>query len=185
MRLFTLCSYLITKESYDWWITRRKWGFKHRIFKEKNLKVSVTNIWKHSGRFRRHARWLRISQAEGLHFAAKGWFRSHHLVISQPKADFATVKLAFRLVWLASNGYNFFISTPNRAPFEALNSNFLGFETTYSMHEMDSRKCSKSVQQLMSSWILHVRFLSLFSLLAFMICLWQRTIKLQSLCSSC
>ena len=50
-------------------------------------------------------------------------------------------------------------------------SDFPSFEMTYSMHEMDSRKCSKSVQQLLSSWILHVRFLSLLSLLAFMICL--------------
>ena len=37
---------------------------------------------------------------------------------------------------------------------------------------------------MLSSWILHVRFLSLLSLLAFMICFWQRTIKLQSLGSS-
>ena len=38
MRLFTLCSYLITKESYDWWITRIKWGFKHQISEEKKSK---------------------------------------------------------------------------------------------------------------------------------------------------
>ena len=57
-RLLTLCSYLLTKEFNDWWITRRKCGFKHQIFEAKNLKVSVTNIWKHSGGFHRHARWL-------------------------------------------------------------------------------------------------------------------------------
>ena len=51
-----------------------------------------------------------ILQAKGLHLAAKGWFRNDHLVISQPKANFAAAKLAFNLVWLASNGYNFFIS---------------------------------------------------------------------------
>ena len=62
---------------------------------------------------------------------------------------------------------------------------FPSFETTYGIHQLSSRKCSKSVQQWLSSWILHVRFLSLLSLLAFMICLWQRTIKLQSLGSSC
>ena len=61
-----------------------------------------------------------ISQAEGLYFIAKGWFRSDHLVISKPKADFAAAKLTFSLVWLASNGYNFFISTSIRAPFEVL-----------------------------------------------------------------
>ena len=38
MRLFTLCSYLITKESYDWWIIRRKWGFKNQISEEKKSK---------------------------------------------------------------------------------------------------------------------------------------------------
>ena len=42
--------------------------------------------------------------------------------ISQPKADFAAAKLAFSLVWLASNGYNFFISTPIHAPFKVLDS---------------------------------------------------------------
>ena len=38
MRLFTICSYLITKESYYWWITRRKWEFKHQISEEKKSK---------------------------------------------------------------------------------------------------------------------------------------------------
>ena len=32
-------------------------------------------------------------------------------------------------------------------------SNFLIFKTTYSMHKMDSRKCSKCVQQFLFSWI--------------------------------
>ena len=74
-----------------------------------------------------------ISQAEGLYFISKGWFRSDHLVISKPKADFAAAKLAFKLVWLASNGNNSFISTPIHAPFEALDSCFPSFETTYSI----------------------------------------------------
>ena len=73
MRLFTLCSYLITKESYDWWITRRKWGFKHQIFEEKKSK-SVSR--KYLEALRRILRACKIgceiSQAEGLHFAAKG-----------------------------------------------------------------------------------------------------------------
>ena len=42
--------------------------------------------------------------------------------------------------------------------------NFLSFETTYSRNEMDSREYSKYVQQLLSSWILHVRFLCFSSL---------------------
>ena len=38
-----------------------------------------------------------ISQAKGLHFAAKGLFRSDHLVISQPKADFAACEIGLKL----------------------------------------------------------------------------------------
>ena len=53
------CFYLITKESYNWWITRRKRGFRHQIFEAKNLKMLVANIWKHSEGFRRCTRWLR------------------------------------------------------------------------------------------------------------------------------
>ena len=46
MRLFTLFSYLKTKESYDRWVTRRVWGFRHQISKAKYLKKSVENIGK-------------------------------------------------------------------------------------------------------------------------------------------
>ena len=42
--LFTLCSYLKTKESYDRWVTRRVWGFRHQISKAKNLKMSIAHI---------------------------------------------------------------------------------------------------------------------------------------------
>ena len=31
---------LITKESYNWWVTRRFWGFRQQISKEKYLKIS-------------------------------------------------------------------------------------------------------------------------------------------------
>ena len=37
---------LITKESYDRWVTRRVWGFRHKISKAKYLKMSVANIGK-------------------------------------------------------------------------------------------------------------------------------------------
>ena len=40
MRLFTPCTYLKTKESYDRWITRRLWGFRQKISKEKYPKIS-------------------------------------------------------------------------------------------------------------------------------------------------
>ena len=44
-----LCFYLRTKESYNRWVTRRVWGFRHQISKAKYLKMSVTNM----GSFRR------------------------------------------------------------------------------------------------------------------------------------
>ena len=56
------------------------------------------------------------------------------------------------------------------------------FEKIYSMYKMDSIKCSKYVLQLLS--LVHVRFLYLFFLLAFLIWLWQRVTKIQSLVSS-
>ena len=37
---------------------KESWGFRHEISEAKNLKMSVTNIGKHSGEFRRRARWL-------------------------------------------------------------------------------------------------------------------------------
>ena len=46
------CSFLITKKSYNWWITKRKRGFRHQISEAKNLKMSVANIGNHSGEFR-------------------------------------------------------------------------------------------------------------------------------------
>ena len=46
MRLFTLCTYLKTKESYDRWVTRRLWGFRQQICKAKYLRMSVGNIRK-------------------------------------------------------------------------------------------------------------------------------------------
>ena len=46
MRLFTLCTYLKTKEFYDRWVTRRLWGFRQQISKAKYLKMSVENIRK-------------------------------------------------------------------------------------------------------------------------------------------
>ena len=44
--LFTIFPNLITKESYNWWVTRRVWGFWHQISKAKYLQMSVANIWK-------------------------------------------------------------------------------------------------------------------------------------------
>ena len=45
-------SYLKTKESYDRWVIRRVWGFRHQISKAKYLKISK-------------AKYLKISQNVG------------------------------------------------------------------------------------------------------------------------
>ena len=150
MRLFTFCSYLITKESYNWWITRRKWGFRHQISEAKNLKMLVANIWKHSKDFACVQDGCEISQPKANFAAITLWFRSLRNWPSTwcdwlPMALTSSFQLRFVLRlkrWIAD---------------------FLSFETTYSMHQMDSRKCCKSIKQLMSSWILHVRFVSLLS----------------------
>ena len=119
----------------------------------------------------------RISQS--CKMAAK--FRSMKDTISQPKADFATLR-NWPSTW---SDWLPMVVTPSFQlqivhHLKHWIANFPSFKTTYSMQEIDFKKCSKSVQYLLSSWILHVRFLSLLSLLAFLICLWQRTIKLQS-----
>ena len=44
--LFTPCSYLKIKESYDRWVTRRVWGFRYQISIAKYLKMSIANIGK-------------------------------------------------------------------------------------------------------------------------------------------
>ena len=110
MGLFTLCSYLKTKESYDRWVTRRLWGFRHQISKAKKISKSRSHVSRSLRRTPRHcAKWLQN-------------FHSKRTTFSQPKADFAAVQhSAFNLEWSASNGCNSLISTPNRAPFEALN----------------------------------------------------------------
>ena len=140
--------------------------------------MSVANIWKHSGGFRRRARWLRnfaswrtpfrsqrlISQPSSCDFAAKGWFSS---LQNWPSAWCDQLPMALTSSFQLRFTYHL----------KCWISDFPIFKMTYSMHEMDSRKYSKYVQQLMSSWILHVRFLSLLSLLAFMICLLITTKK--------
>ena len=85
MGLFTLCSYLKTKESYDRWVTRRVWGFRHQISKAKNLKKFQSQI---SGSFRGI---LQPCKRAAKFHSIRTPFRSPRL-ISQPKADFAAVR---------------------------------------------------------------------------------------------
>ena len=101
LRLFTPFPNLITKESYNWWVTTRKWGFRHQKSEAKYPKVSVSTIRK-----------LQENTRALCKMAAK---------FSQQKADFAAVqKSSFSLEWSACNGCNSFVSTPNRAPFKSL-----------------------------------------------------------------
>ena len=169
-RLFTLCSYLKTKESYDRWVIRRFWGYRNQISKAKNLKMSVANIAKLEEKFHSRAcnysKWLRN-------------FRSKRTTFSQQKGDFAAVQ-------------NFPLAWSDRLPIPVTPSfqvwivhhlkhwivDFLSFETTYSMHKLDSRKCSKSCLHDCHQECFLADF-SLLPLLAFRICLWQRTSKLQ------
>ena len=47
LRLFPSFPNLITKESYNWWVTRTRMEIYTKISEEKYPKVSVTNIGKH------------------------------------------------------------------------------------------------------------------------------------------
>ena len=55
---------------------------------------------------------------------------------------------------------------------------FLSFEMTYSMHKLNFRKCSKNGWNNCHQECFMLDF-SLLPLLAFRICLWQRTLKLR------
>ena len=76
------CSYLKTKESYNWWITMRKWGIRHQISEAKYQKMSVANILKHSGE---------ISQAHKMTMKFHRRTRCCEIIL-QPKADFAALR---------------------------------------------------------------------------------------------
>ena len=152
MRLFTLCSCLITKESYDRWITRRVWGFRHQISKVKNLKNVGRKYREASGEFRSRSRWLR-------NFAV--WRTPFRSLRNWPSA------LCDRLPNATTHSFQLRIMHRLKPWIFDLPS----FETKYSMNKLSFRKCSKSGWQWLSFWMLHGGFLSLLSLLSFMICL--------------
>ena len=122
--------------------------------------MSVANIGKLQENFTAMQDGYEISQHEGHHFSAKGWFRSRPLVILQPKADFAALR-------------NWPSAWSDRLPMAVTPSfqlriahclkhwivDFLSFKMTYIMHKLNSRKCSKSGWQWLSSRMLHGRFL--------------------------
>ena len=147
MGLFTLCSCLKTKESYDRWVTRRVWGFRHQISKAKKISKCQSQI---SGSFRR------ILQP--CKRAAK--FHSMKDTISQPKVDFAALR-NLRSSWSDQLPMVVTPSFQLRIVHHLKHwiANFPSFETTYSMNKMSSIKCSKSDWQWLSSGMLHGRFL--------------------------
>ena len=125
MVLFTLCSCLKTKESYDRWITRRVYGFRHQISKAKNLKMLIANIGKLQENFVAVQEGYEISQHEGHHFTAlqnwpSAWSDRLPMVV--------TPSFELRIMHCLKHWID----------------NFLSFETKYSMHKLSSRKCSKS-----------------------------------------
>ena len=79
--------------------------------------------------------------------------------ISQPKADFTAITLSFHSLrnWPSAScdWLPMALTSSFQLQFvyhlKCLIADFPSFETTYSMHEMDSRKCYKYVQQFLSS----------------------------------
>ena len=90
--------------------------------------------------------WRLISQPSSCDFAAKGWFRS---LRNWPSVWSDRLPMAltpsFQL-WIVHHLKRWI-------------ADFRSFETKYSIHNLSSRKFSKSGWKLLSSWMLHVRFL--------------------------
>ena len=85
-------------------------------------------------------------------------FRSKRTTFLQPKADFAAVQ-NFPSAW--SDRLPMAV-TPSFQIVHRLKhwiANFTIFEMTYSIHKLSSKKCPKSDWQLLSSGMLHGRFL--------------------------
>ena len=90
-----------------------------------------------------------ILQHEGHHFAAKSWFRSPR---NWPLAWCDQFPMALTP--------SFQLRITHRL--KRWIADFPSFKTTYSMHKLSSRKCSKSGWQWLSSRMLHGRFLFAF-----------------------
>ena len=67
MGLFTLCSYLKTKESYDRWVTRRLWGLRHQISKAKKSQNVGRTYREASGEHRDTVYWEKNSPGKRYH----------------------------------------------------------------------------------------------------------------------
>ena len=138
-------------------------------FEDLDIKYLKQNISKCrlqiSGSFRRNP------TTRGLrNFAAKGQYFHSPRLISQPcKICLQLGAPSFQL-WIMHRLKHWIVD-------------FLSFETTYSMHKLNYKKFSKSGLHYCHLECFMADF-SLLPLLAFRICLWQRTLKLQSFGSS-
>ena len=122
-----------------------------------------------------------ISGSINDHFAGENEVSQMHKkgceITSQQKADFVALRS-----WLSACGVR--LPTAVTPSFQLWITHrlkhwitdFLSFETTYSMHKLDFRKCSKSGWHDCHKKCFMADF-SLLPLLAFQICLWQRTSK--------
>ena len=116
----------------------------------------MANIWVYIGGFRNVVRSYEdgVSTCEVAHVCLE--------VVSQLLSQLRNFRTAWCSCFQTAITSSFQIQFVYRL--KRWTSNFSSFETKYSMHEMDSIKYSKYVQQLLSSWILHVRFLCFSSL---------------------
>ena len=139
-------------------------GIWHQISKAKNLKMLVANIGKLQEKF---------------HSKRATKFRSKRTSFSQPKADFAAVQnlpsaWSDRLAMAVTPSFQLRIAYCLKHWIFY----FLSFEEKYNMHKLISRKYSKSGwHDCHLEWFMLDFFL--LPLLAFRICLWQRTSKLR------
>ena len=111
----------LTKTSYGWWITRRRMEIYTKISEEKYPKVSVANIRKLQEKFQStvQIRSRRVI-SQPCNILPSAW---SDLLAMAVTSSFQ-LRIMYRLKhWIVD---------------------FLSFETTYSIHKLNFRKCSKS-----------------------------------------
>ena len=123
LRLFTPFPNLITKESYNWWVTMRSGNLYKNIWRKISKSVG-RNYREASGEFRRCTKWLR-NFADKQDFAAlRNWPLAWSDLLPMALTSSFQLRFTNRLKrWIVD---------------------FLIFETKYSMYKLDFKKCSKS-----------------------------------------
>ena len=133
--IFTLFPNLIAKESYNWWLTRRRMEIIQKYLKKNIQSVgrkyrealrTISQVKMRSARFRRRTKkGCEITSQQKADFAAlRSWLSSCGVRLPTALTPSFQLRIAHRLKhWIAD---------------------FLSFKTTYSMHKLDFRKCSKS-----------------------------------------